>query len=153
MVVEDAVRTLNKEKRKIDRIIDYNIHQEEEILQNIYHEIISDLNRLYTVLIIIDKSIPHGKKEFVLKEIQDIIEDLRSIERLDERFDILKRHISELVADLIVFLNKIRNDDLLSGRDAADDLRNIIYSLMEKIKRDIGIEVEALEKIEKLLTA
>ena len=153
MVVEDAVRTLNKEKRKFDRIIDHNIHQEEEILQNIYHETISDLNRLYTVIIIIDKSIPHGKKEFVLKEIQDIIEDLRSIERLDERFDILKRHISELVADLIVFLNKIRNDDLLSGRDAADDLRNIIYSLMEKIKRDIGIEVEALEKIEKLLTA
>ena len=153
MVVEDAVRTLNKEKRKIDRIIDYNIHQEEEILQNIYHEIISDLNRLYTVLIIIGKSIPHGKKEFVLKEIQDITEDLRSIERLDERFDILKRHISELVADLIVFLNKIKNDDLLSGRDAAADLKNIIYSLMEKIKRDIGIEVEALEKIEKLLTA
>ena len=153
MVVEDAVRTLNKEKRKIDRIIDYNIHQEEEILQNIYHEIISDLNRLYTVLIIIDKRIPHEKKEFVLKEIQDITEDLRSIERLDERFDILKRHISELVADLIIFLNKIKNDDLLSGRDAAADLKNIIYSLSAKIKKDIDIEVEALEKIEKLMVA
>ncbi len=142
--VQGLVRNLNV----FDRVIESHIHDEEELLQKLYHEIVSEILRVQQIIELFGKDLSGERRKETISEIDTLIGDLESVRHLDHRFIILVQHADELVVNLQKLRALIASGALVHGRDASRHILDaVLVPLFQRVEHDMKIDIEALQKI------